>query len=119
MPIVQFLSPSYESRSRNVSSKRALNLYPQMTDGNSKAPMIMIGTPGTTTFTKQILGDVGIDTIQGDGSPVNVVTVTTSSAHGYAIGQIINITGTTDYNQLSVNMANQCLLWLLVTHLLH
>ena len=105
MPIVNFLSPSYESRSRNVSSKRALNLYPQMTDGNSKSPMILIGTPGTTTFTREILGDIGIASIKGDGAPVNVVSVTTSAAHGYAIGQIINITGTDDYDQLSVTIA--------------
>jgi len=112
MPIVDFISESYESRSRDVSSTRALNLYPQIPDSKTKAGVILVGTPGTTTFTRQLLQDVEIASIAGDGSTPNVVTVITSQPHGYSIGQVINIEGTaspedlengnTRYNQLEV-----------------
>lgn len=74
-------------------------MYPQQTGAGSKAPVILVGTPATQTFTREIVVDRTIALIQGDGSPINVVTVTTSLAHNYAAGQIINITGTTFYDQ--------------------
>ena len=113
--IVDFISQSYESRSRDNSSTRALNLYPQVPDSKAKSGMILVGTPGTTTFTRELLQDVPVASIQGDGSTPNVVTVTTTTPHGYSIGQIINIEGTasaedlqnnnTRYNQLEVAIA--------------
>jgi hypothetical protein len=105
MPIVDFISQSYESRSRDVSSKRALNFYPQITDGKSKSNMILVGTPGTQTFTREFLSDANIDSINGDGSPLNVVTVITEMPHNYEIGQIINIDGTVNYDELNVEIA--------------
>ena len=49
MPILDFLTGSYEHRSPNVSSRRALNLYPELTEGQGKSQMVMIGTAGTNT----------------------------------------------------------------------
>lgn len=51
MPQVPFISQTYEHRSRDVSSKRTLNLYPELTDGEGKTDQILIGTPGTRLIT--------------------------------------------------------------------
>ncbi len=48
MPLVDFISQTYESISKNVSSKRTLNLYPESTEGEGKSSLILIGCPGTT-----------------------------------------------------------------------
>ena len=48
MPLVDFISQTYESISKNVSSKRTLNLYPESTEGEGKSNVILIGCPGTT-----------------------------------------------------------------------
>jgi len=99
MPIVDFINQSYESRSRDTSVISCINMYPQQTGAGSKSPVILVGTPGTKTFTREVVVDRTIASIQGDGSPINVVTVTTTLDHNYAAGQIINITNTSNYNQ--------------------
>jgi hypothetical protein len=48
MALVDFISQTYESISKNVSSKRTLNLYPESTDGEGKSNLILIGCAGTT-----------------------------------------------------------------------
>ncbi len=48
MPLVDFISQTYESISKNVSSKRTLNLYPESTEGEGKSNLILVGCAGTT-----------------------------------------------------------------------
>ena len=48
MPLVDFISQTYESISPNVSSKRTLNLYPESTEGEGKSNVILINCAGST-----------------------------------------------------------------------
>lgn len=79
-------------------------MYPQATGAGSKTPIILIGTPGTQTFTRVVTVNSNILSIVGDGSAINVVTVITAQPHNYSAGQIINITGTQNYDQLFVEI---------------
>jgi hypothetical protein len=99
MPILPFISQTYQHRSRNVSSKRTLNLYTEGTEGEGKDPVVLIGTPGTQTWTRNVVSNLTILTIAGDGDVPNVVSVETTAVHGYVLGQIINISGTANYDE--------------------
>lgn len=51
MPVVPFIGPSYEYRSRDVSYQRSVNLYPEVVDSkDTKSDYVLVGTPGSTTF---------------------------------------------------------------------
>lgn len=50
MPMVPFLSGSYEHRSRDVSVRKCFNFYPELTGQQGKTEIVLIGTPGTETF---------------------------------------------------------------------
>ena len=57
--MVPFVGGGSEYRSRDVSAQRSVNLYPEFVDvKNPKTGAILIGTPGTETFSD--LGDIGI-----------------------------------------------------------
>jgi len=101
MPIVNFISPDNEHRSRNESSRRAQNLYTENV-ANAKSPKVLIGTPGTQTYTKAEGTKSAISSIQGDGNDPNTVTVNTGVAHGLSVGQLFNIKNTTNYNDVNL-----------------
>ncbi len=50
--VQDWIAQTYQARSPNSSSRRTLNGYPQSTEGEGKFPSEIIGTPGTSTFTK-------------------------------------------------------------------
>ena len=99
--ISDWISQTYEDDSPNVSSKKTVNMYFQSTEGEGKAPAILLGTPGTATFTRLEQSPFPIETIKGSGDQPNFVTIT-STAHGMSAGQLINITGTLEYDQLNI-----------------
>jgi len=100
--VQDWIAQTYQARSPNSSSRRTLNCYPQSTEGEGKFPTELIGTPGTTTFTKREMDPVTILAIQGSGATPNVVTVTTTEDNNFIPGSVINIEGTSDYDELEV-----------------
>jgi hypothetical protein len=97
--VADWISQPYQDRSPNSSSKRLVNLYFQSTEGEGKTQAELIGTPGTTTFTRSDLPDIVITVIQGNGGVPNEVTVTTAADHGLSVGSVFNISGTTNYDE--------------------
>jgi len=61
MPLIQrdILTSSFQHRSRDVSSRRALNCYPEFVGEMGKSPVVMVGTAGSETAI-EITGEVGI-----------------------------------------------------------
>lgn len=105
MPVVDFLSQTYEAISPQVSSKRTVNMYLESTEGEGKSPIIMIGTPGTEIFTTNDVPDQTIVAIQGNGTDPNTITVETASVHNFVEGQLVNIEGTTSYDEEEISIA--------------
>ncbi len=103
--IIDWVSQTYQDRSPNSSSRRAVNCYFQSTEGEGKTEAELIGTPGTLTFTRAEGVPVAITSIQGDGASPNTVTVNTTAPHGLSEGQTVNIEGTTNYNEPEVVVA--------------
>jgi hypothetical protein len=65
---IPFVGPTNESLSGNASSERSVNCFLEVTQGNPRAPVMLVGTPGLVTrFT---LGDVPVRGVikQGDYS---------------------------------------------------
>lgn len=102
MPTIDWISGSYEHSSPDVSVKRTVNMYVESTEGQGKQPAILVGSPGTKTFTQVVSAPVTISDIQGTGDTPNIVIVNTATPHGLSAGQIFNITGTTDYDEYGV-----------------
>jgi len=51
MPLVPFITQTYQSRSKDVSDCRTLNMYPERVPSpEGKSQNILIGTPGTSVF---------------------------------------------------------------------
>ncbi len=50
MPQINFLGPTYNSRSSNIDISRCINLYPELNSYDSKSVIALIGTPGTSLF---------------------------------------------------------------------
>ena len=102
MPQIDWINGSYEHASPNVAVKRSVNLYTESTEGEGRVPAVLIGTPGTNTFTQTLSTPVEIQDIQGTGSSPNIVIVNTTSPHGLVAGQIFNVNGTTNYDQNNI-----------------
>ena len=101
MPIVNWITQDNQHRSPNESSERTENLYTEVVPGG-KSQKILIGCPGSTTYTKVPLSSFSLLTIQGSGQDPNIVTINTSTAHNLSVGQVFNITGTTNYNEINM-----------------
>jgi len=99
--ISDWISQTYEDDSSNVSSKKTVNMYFQSTEGEGKAPAILLGTPGTATFTREEQTPFNIESIQGSGDQPNFVTITATD-HGMSAGQLFNVTGTLYYDELNL-----------------
>ena len=104
--VADWISQTYQDRSPNSSSKRLVNFYYQSTEGEGKTQAELIGTPGSTTFTQTTLDPVALVVIQGTGATPNVVSVTTSAAHGLSEGSIFNVVGTSTYDELEAVVAS-------------
>lgn len=102
MPILPFVTQDYQASSPFISAQRTLNLYPESTEGQGKAPMILKGTPATKTFTQNILPPKAIALIRGDGGFPNNVLVQTTQPHGLTNNQIISINGASDYDEVDI-----------------
>ena len=100
--IADWIAQSYEARSPVVSSRVTQNLYFESTEGEGKTQAILVGTPGTKTFTREQGTVSAIQFISGTGGSPNIVTVQTAGNHNLSAGQLIDIEGTTNYNELSV-----------------
>lgn len=98
MPLINWISSDNEHRSKNESSNRTSNLYTEFVKGG-KAPKILIGTPGTSTYTRKEEASFSIDSIRGNGLDPNTVIVNSPSPHGMVVGQLFNVKGTTNYNE--------------------
>ncbi len=100
--VQDWIAQTYQARSPNSSSRRTLNGYVQSTEGEGKFPTEIIGTPGTSTFTRKETNPKTIQAIQGTGSTPNVVSVATTTDSEVIPGTILNIEGTADYDELEV-----------------
>jgi len=61
VPVVDWITPDYEHRSKDVSSRATRNLYVESTEGQGKTRVILVGTPGTQAavdFSADTTGDV-------------------------------------------------------------
>lgn len=97
--IQDWLSQTYQDRSPNSSSRYLLNGYLQSTEGEGKAQVELIGTPGTSVFTKSLGIPSAVDAIQGNGLTPNLVAIQTTIPHGLEVGQGFVLQNTTSYNQ--------------------
>lgn len=71
---LDFIGPTYQSRSPNIDAQRCINFYPEISPQDSKSVLALIGTPGTVLFT-----GVGAGPVRGMHVLNNVLYVVSGS----------------------------------------